>query len=137
MRVQQEVDALLRRQKEVANAGNPPIPDKPQHAPAGAQPGWKSKKFVSTLFGAFGGEKAPAPAMLCEQALALERSGRMSEAVKLLRQASDAGSGAAAKKLGEIYANGAGDVPRDSKASQLWFVLAESRGEKGLPRKGK
>jgi serine/threonine protein kinase len=130
-RVKKEVDALLARQKEMANAANPA-----QNESAPARPGWKGAKLVSALFGSFGGDKAGA-ASLYEQALALERTGQVAEAADLLKQAAGAGSGPAARKLGEIYANGLGNVPADAKASRQWFKLAESRGEKGVPSRRK
>src|SRR6185436_14456662 len=113
-RVKNEVEALLKRQKELANPGDPA-------AKPGAQSAWKGSKLVSGFLGAFAGEKAAAHAKYYEQALAIERTGQVSDAVKLFKQASDAGSGPAAKRLGEIYAEGAGDVTRDFKKSAMWF----------------
>ena len=132
-RVKKEVDALLKRQKELASSENDP--SAPQMLCA--RPGWKGAKLVSSLFGALSGSKDATAAKIYEQALELERSGQVEEAANLLKQAADAGSGPAARKLGEIYANGLGNVPPDSGESQRWFELAESRGEKGVPPRRK
>jgi TPR repeat protein len=68
-------------------------------------------------------------AALHKQAKAMERAGRVSEAVKIYQQATDAGDGAAARKLGEIFAEGAGDVSADPQEADRWFDVAESLGE--------
>ncbi len=132
-RVKKEVDALLKRQKELACSDNDP--SAPQML--GAKPGWKGAKLVSSLFGALSSGKGATAAKIYEQALELERAGQVEEAANLLRQAADAGSGPAARKLGEIYANGLGSVPRDSGEARRWFELAESRGEKSVPSRRK
>jgi len=66
---------------------------------------------------------------LYSQGLALEEQGNVVEAVKLYEQAAKAGSGPAAKKLGEIYGKGKGGVVRDGQASLRYFALAKQRGE--------
>ncbi len=136
-RVKHEVDALLRRQKGLAGAGESAGHATGDNAGAGAQPSGKASRFVSALFGAFSAAKAPvkdvAGMQLYDRAVALARSGQEVEAALLFKQAADAGNGAAARRLGELYATGAGNVPADADASKAWFALAESRGEKGLP----
>ncbi len=136
-RVKQEVDALLKRQKAHAGAGENAGHPAGGNAGAVAQPSGKRSRFVSALFGAFSAAKAPvkdaAGMQLYDRAVALARSGQEVEAALLFKQAADAGNGAAARRLGELYATGAGDVPADADASKAWFALAESRGDKGVP----
>ena len=72
---------------------------------------------------------------LMEQASAAEQGGRVGEAVRLYKQAVAAGSGAAAKRLGDIYGRGAGDVGRDYQESLRFYDIARSRGE-NVPKAG-
>ena len=72
---------------------------------------------------------------LLEQASAAERAGRVSEAVRLYVQAVTAGSGAAAKRLGDIYGRGVGDVGRDYQESLRYYEIARNRGE-AVPKAG-
>ncbi len=124
-RVKLEVEGLLKQQKAPAGP-----------APAVVLPASKSPKFLSALLGKLAAEKPPTPADLYEKALALERSGQVPEAVNLLKQAANANNGAAARRLGEIYANGAVNVPCDPKLSIRWFSVAEALGEKVSRAKG-
>ena len=126
-RVKAEVQGLLRKQK---------APAAPVNATGAAPAGSKSPKFLASLLGAFAAEKPPTPADLYEKARALERIGQIAEAVNLLQQAANGNSGAAAKRLGEIYANGSGNVPRDAKLSARWYSVAETLGEKVSRAKG-
>ena len=126
-RVKLEVQGLLKQQTSPAA----PVNDAAA-APASA----KSPKFLASLIGAFVAEKSPTPAQLYEKALALERTGQIAEAINLLQQAANGNSGAAAKRLGEIYANGSGNVPRDAKLSARWFSVAATLGEKVARAKG-
>ena len=126
-RVKGEVEGLLRQQK---------VPAAPVNAAGAAPASSKSPKFLASLLGAFGAEKPPTPADLYEKARALERTGRIAEAVNLLQQAANGNSGVAARRLGEIYANGSGNVPRDPKLSARWFSVAETLGEKVSRAKG-
>jgi len=81
---------------------------------------------------------APAPAApaastgivdgLVSQAAALEREGKMPDAVRVYMQAARSGSGQAAKRLGEIYYNGAPGVSPDGAESAKWYNLARARG---------
>ena len=71
-----------------------------------------------------------------QKGLALERAGQVADAVNLLKLAANASSGAAAKKLGEIYAAGAAGVPCDAKQSVRWFSVAEALGENVSRAKG-
>lgn len=76
---------------------------------------------------------APAPisasaAATLEQARSVE-GGDMPQAVKLYREASSAGSGAAAKRLYEIFLNGESGVERDMAEARRQLYLAQVRGE--------
>jgi len=66
---------------------------------------------------------------LFEQAIALDRQGDATEAVRLYLRAARSGSGLAARRLGEIYGTGANGVERDYVLSLKWRnaarVLAE------------
>ena len=66
---------------------------------------------------------------LVEQALALEQQGKGNDAVKVYVKAARAGSGKAAKRLGEIYDKGLGGVPRDYAESLKWYNAARVLGE--------
>lgn len=79
--------------------------------------------------------EAPAPAPISvstaatlEQARKVEGSD-MPQAIKLYREASNAGSGAAAKRLFEIYLNGESGVERDMAEARRQLYLAQVRGE--------
>jgi serine/threonine-protein kinase len=74
---------------------------------------------------------------LYRQALAMERTGKISDAVLALKQAADAGSGPAAKRLGDIYGRGEGDVSRDYLESLKWYNLARQKGESVPTAKGR
>lgn len=67
--------------------------------------------------------------VLFEQAVAVENGGNVMEAIRIYRQAANAGSGKAAKRLGEIYDRGAPGVPRDYALSLQWYELARQLGE--------
>ena len=69
-------------------------------------------------------------AAVFKHAVKLEGAGKVSEAMRLFEQAAYAGSGPAARRLGELYSDGASGVSADSKEAQRWFDLAESLGEK-------
>ncbi len=73
-------------------------------------------------------EKPASVPDLMAQASKLESAGHVREAAKLYKRASSAGSGIAAKKLGDIYGNGQGDVARDYAESVRWYNLASDRG---------
>jgi eukaryotic-like serine/threonine-protein kinase len=66
---------------------------------------------------------------LLEQALALEQQGKGNDAVKVYVKAARAGSGKAAKRLGEIYDKGLVGVPRDYAESLKWYNAARVLGE--------
>jgi TPR repeat protein len=59
-----------------------------------------------------------------------EQQGRMSDAVRLYRESAAAGSGSAARRLGDIYWKGAPGIERDLAESLRWYRVAEVRGEK-------
>ncbi len=66
---------------------------------------------------------------LMAEARKLEAEGKYKEAVRLYRRAARAGSGPAAKRLGEIYDRGVPGVERDYAESLQWYELARQRGE--------
>ena len=74
---------------------------------------------------------------LYQKALEIERDGKISDAVRVLKQAANAGSGPAAKRLGDIYGRGEGDVSRDYLESLKWYNLARQRGESVPTAKGR
>jgi TPR repeat protein len=67
--------------------------------------------------------------MLFQQAEALEREGKGSEAVRIYLRAARSGSGKAAKRLGEIYDKGIPGVSRDYAESLKWYNTARALGE--------
>jgi hypothetical protein len=64
-----------------------------------------------------------------QQALALEQGGKASDAIRIYRRAARAGSGKAAKRLGEIYDRGVPGVSRDYAESLQWYETARQLGE--------
>jgi hypothetical protein len=66
---------------------------------------------------------------LYEQALAMEQGGNAKDAVRIYRRAARAGSGKAAKRLGEIFDRGAEGVSRDYAESLQWYETARQLGE--------
>lgn len=72
---------------------------------------------------------------LLEQAQALEREGKGPQAVRAYVRAARGGSGAAAKRLGEIYDQGIEGVSRDHAESLKWFNAARVLGEDVPTRK--
>jgi serine/threonine-protein kinase len=75
---------------------------------------------------------AAAPAggdALFEQATALEQQGKGDAAVKIYRSAVRAGSGKAAKRLGDIYSKGIAGVVPDYAESLKWYTTARAMGE--------
>jgi TPR repeat protein len=99
-----------------------------QEAAAKAKSEQEAAKAPSTAIAA-SAPQAKGTDALYSQGLALEEQGNVVEAVKLYEQAAKAGSGPAAKKLGEIYGKGKGGVVRDGQASLRYFALAKQRGE--------
>jgi tRNA A-37 threonylcarbamoyl transferase component Bud32 len=78
------------------------------------------------------GTVAAAPAggdALFEQATALEQQGKGDAAVKIYRSAVRAGSGKAAKRLGDIYSKGIAGVIPDYAESLKWYTTARAMGE--------
>jgi hypothetical protein len=74
-------------------------------------------------------QSTPDPQVLFVQAAELEASGNVSGAVRLYRRAARAGSGKAAKRLGEIFSRGLKDIPQDGNESIIWFNMARELGE--------
>lgn len=82
-------------------------------------------------------ERPHAKALLTEPAaLALnrgrsaEQDGRNAEAVRFYREAATAGSGEAARRLGDMYWKGNNGTDRDLAESMRWYREAEVRGER-------
>jgi hypothetical protein len=67
------------------------------------------------------------PDALFQQGQALESSS-VRDAVKRYEEAANAGYAMASRRLGEIYANGAGNVPHDYVKSVKWFAKAKDQG---------
>ena len=66
---------------------------------------------------------------LYQQALAMETGGNTKDAIRIYRRAARAGSGKAAKRLGEIFDKGANGVSRDYAESLQWYETARQLGE--------
>ena len=66
---------------------------------------------------------------LYQQALAMENGGNAKDAIRIYRRAARAGSGKAAKRLGEIYDRGVPGVSRDYAESLQWYETARQLGE--------
>ncbi|HYF17332.1 MAG TPA: SEL1-like repeat protein [Ramlibacter sp.] len=64
-----------------------------------------------------------------ERARQAEADGRFAEATRIYREAVAGGSGAAAKRLGDLYLKGAPGVERDQAQALRWYREAELRGE--------
>jgi TPR repeat protein len=71
---------------------------------------------------------APA-ALALNRARSAEQDGRQAEAMRAYREAAAAGSGEAAKRLGDAYWKGGLGADRDLAESMRWYREAESRGE--------
>ena len=67
--------------------------------------------------------------VLYQQALAMENGGDVKGAIRIYRRAARAGSGKAAKRLGEIYDKGVAGVSRDYAESLQWYETARQLGE--------
>jgi serine/threonine-protein kinase len=59
----------------------------------------------------------------------MENSGNTKDAIRIYRRAARAGSGKAAKRLGEIFDKGSGGVSRDYAESLQWYETARQLGE--------
>ncbi len=75
--------------------------------------------------------KVPKPEAepLYQQAVAMEQGGNAKDAIRIYRRAARAGSGKAAKRLGEIFDCGVQDVARDYSESLAWYETARELGE--------
>jgi TPR repeat protein len=73
---------------------------------------------------------SPAAAMALARGRDAEGERRVGDAAKLYRDAANAGSGEAAKRLGDIYWRGAPGIERDLAESLRWYRVAETHGEK-------
>jgi TPR repeat protein len=73
---------------------------------------------------------SPAAATALARGRDAEGERRLSDAAKLYRDAANAGSGEAAKRLGDIYWRGGPGVERDLAESLRWYRVAETRGER-------
>jgi len=67
---------------------------------------------------------------LYQQALAMENGGDAKGAIRIYRRAARAGSGKAAKRLGEIFDRGVPGVSRDYAESLQWYETARQLGER-------
>jgi serine/threonine-protein kinase len=67
--------------------------------------------------------------VLYQQALAMESGGDAKGAIRIYRRAARAGSGKAAKRLGEIFDRGVPGVSRDYAESLQWYETARQLGE--------
>jgi serine/threonine-protein kinase len=67
--------------------------------------------------------------VLYQQAVAMEGGGDAKGAIRIYRRAARAGSGKAAKRLGEIFDRGVAGVPRDYAESLQWYETARQLGE--------
>jgi eukaryotic-like serine/threonine-protein kinase len=75
--------------------------------------------------------EAPAPKIsLYEQGRAAESSGQIKQAVRLYVRAVRAGEYDAAKSLGDIFADGKGEVTKDYAESLKYYAIAEKHGVK-------
>jgi TPR repeat protein len=74
-------------------------------------------------------EPHPHPAVLLAQGRQKERAGEYQAAVRLYSRAARAGSGKAARRLGEIFGRGIEGVPRDHAESLKWYDAARTLGE--------
>lgn len=59
----------------------------------------------------------------------LERAGQWAAAMQAYQDAAERGHGPAQRRLGDIYANGQGDVQRDYETSLRWYRRAREQGE--------
>jgi TolA protein len=76
-------------------------------------------------------------AELFARASELESQGKVAEAVKLYIAAANADHGPSAKKLGDIFSGGKGDVAQDYTASLRWHQRARQLGEKVQTQRGR
>ena len=76
-------------------------------------------------------------AELFARASELESQGKVAEAVKLYIVAANADHGPSAKKLGDIFSGGKGDVAQDYTASLRWHQRARQLGEKVQTQRGR
>ncbi len=66
--------------------------------------------------------------LLLKEGKSAEDNGDAKAAIKLYRQAYRNGSGEAAKRIGDIFVDGKGNVQRDYAESLVWYARAEKRG---------
>jgi hypothetical protein len=142
-----EVDTTILRKARAQEPGSPSRPSSvfmvvrgriSEEGAYGHMGGYRRKIIVSEIISA----RKPLPedqcglsaesddgASLYQQGLALERGGQGKEAIRIYRRAARAGSGKAAKRLGEIFDKGIPGVPRDYADSRLWYEKARELGE--------
>ena len=73
---------------------------------------------------------SPAAAAALAKGRDAETERRMGDATRMYREAANAGSGEAARRLGDLYWRGAPGVERDLAESLRWYRVAETHGEK-------
>jgi len=66
---------------------------------------------------------------LYRQAVEMEQGGKATESLRIYRRAAKAGSGKAAKRLGDIFSCGALGIARDYGESLRWYDMAFRLGE--------
>jgi eukaryotic-like serine/threonine-protein kinase len=101
------------QQTVVASAAPTAVPGASAPAP-GAAPAKPAATEFETLF---------------QQAQKMEGDGNAKDAIRVYRRAARAGSGKAAKRLGEIFDKGAPGVSRDYAESLQWYETARQLGE--------
>ena len=74
---------------------------------------------------------------LFRRAADLESNGKIGDAVKLYTAAANANHGPSAKKLGDIFGGGKGDVGQDYTQSLRWYQKARQLGETVPGAKGR
>jgi TPR repeat protein len=73
---------------------------------------------------------SPVAAMALARGKDAESERRHADAAKEYRAAANAGSGEAAKRLGDLYWRGVPGVEKDLAESLRWYRVAETHGEK-------
>ena len=64
-----------------------------------------------------------------EDAQRAEQEGKLRDAVRFYKKAVAAGNAAAAKRLGDIYSSGQGEVTRDYAESVKYYKIARDGGQ--------
>jgi serine/threonine-protein kinase len=116
--------------EKLGRAGRPPETAKKDAGTA--SPGTKVASAAPTTSTVPVTPEKPAAAeheTLFQQASAMEGQGNAKDAIRIYRRAARAGSGKAAKRLGEIFDRGVPGIPRDYAESLQWYETARQLGE--------